>query len=605
MKPIQITHTEWNFKPLFDGDNDPRFEAGQKEVWEKNEAFAKKWMDRDDYLKDPASLAEAMDEYEALQRTAGAEWDGMFYITLRAEQDQNDPSVKAKYNKLQDFANKIVNETQFFNLRVQKIDPALQKDFLEYPGLQKYRHVLEMMFAEAKYSLSEPEEKILNLKGAPAHSNWVKMTSGFLAKEEREVLEEGGSKAKKSFAEILGLLEHLQKPVRDSAAAAFNDILARHADVAEAEINSILADKKTDDELRGASRPDLMRHISDDIESEVVDAMLEAVQKGNGIAQRYYALKAKLFGVPALEYHERNVPYGKTDKEYAFEEAVSLAHNVFTDLDQDFADILKSFLDNGQIDVYPRKGKDTGAFCAHGLLKHPIFVLLNHTGRLRDVQTLAHEMGHAINDVYMQRAQNELTYGTSLAIAEVSSTFMEDFIVDEIMKSADDELRLSLMMSRIGNDVSTIFRQVACYRFEQELHETFREKGYLSKEDIGAIFQKHMKSYMGDAVIQSPGSQNWWVYWGHIRNFFYVYSYASGLLISKAMQASVKKDKSFIGKVKEFLSAGRSDSPKNIFKKMGIDITRPEFWQEGLAEIEKNLAETEALAKKLGKLSHP
>jgi oligoendopeptidase F len=157
-------------------------------------------------------------------------------------------------------------------------------------------------------------------------------------------------------------------------------------------------------------------------------------------------------------------------------------------------------------------------------------------------------------------------------------------------------------MQKLNDDVSSIFRQVACYRFEQELHQAYRSEGYLSKEKIGALFRKHMAAYMGDAVEQSPGSENWWVYWNHIRYFFYVYSYASGLLISKSLQAAVKKDATFIERVKVFLSAGLSDSPKNIFGNLGIDITDNLFWGSGLDEVERLLNETTRLAKHLGKI---
>ena len=158
------------------------------------------------------------------------------------------------------------------------------------------------------------------------------------------------------------------------------------------------------------------------------------------------------------------------------------------------------------------------------------------------------------------------------------------------------------MMTKLNSDISTIFRQVACYLFEQELHKTFREKGYLSYQEIGRIFQKCMIAYMGPAVEKSPGSENWWIYWSHIRTFFYVYSYASGLLISKSLQKSVKENPQFIEKVKEFLSAGLSASPKNIFIGLGVDITDATFWNKGLDEIEKLLKDTEKLAKKLKKI---
>jgi len=274
---------------------------------------------------------------------------------------------------------------------------------------------------------------------------------------------------------------------------------------------------------------------------------------------------------------------------------------VCQNLDLSCSGILDRFIENGLFDVYPRKGKVSGAFCAHLLMSQPTYILLNHTGRLNDVLTLAHEMGHGINNEFIKEKQNSLNFGTPLSTAEVASTFMEDFVLREIVKKADDELRLSIMMMRLNDEVSTIFRQVACYRFEQELHQEFSQKGYLSKDEIGRLFQKHMAAYMGDAVEQSPGSENWWIYWSHIRSFFYVYSYASGLLISKSLQHSVRKDPAFIGKVKDFLSAGLSDSPKNIFLRLGVDISDEQFWNKGLDEVEELLSETMALAKKLGK----
>lgn len=275
---------------------------------------------------------------------------------------------------------------------------------------------------------------------------------------------------------------------------------------------------------------------------------------------------------------------------------------VCKNLDSDFSAIFNSFVENGHFDVYPRKGKGSGAFCAHHLISQPTYILLNHTGTLNDVLTMAHELGHGINNELIRKTQNALNFGTPTSTAEVASTFMEDFVLQDILKKAGDEIRLAIMAKKLNDDVSSIFRQVACYRFEQELHQEFRQKGYLSKQEIGALFQKHMAAYMGGHVEQSPGSGNWWIYWNHIRYFFYVYSYASGLLISKSLQNSVKKDPGFIGKVKGFLSAGLSDSPRNIFGKLGVDIADKGFWSRGLDEVEGLLQETEGLARKLGKI---
>jgi len=597
-----MKRTVWNLTPLFKSDDDLRMEQKRKLVEKTSAAFIAKWKTRRDYLKDTGMLRKALDEFEVWNRHYGTDGDEGYYFMLRTQQDQNDPALRAKYNKIEEFSRRIYNDIQFFHLQISKIPQRHQQKFLDAAPLRKYRHFLERIFAESRYLLSEPEERIMTLKAQTSHSNWVRMTSAFLAKEEREALAEDGRKGLKNFSEIQSLMSSRTKKVRDSAAKAFNDIMSAHVDVAEAELNSILANKKTDDELRNMERPDLGRHLSDDIESKVVDSLITTVSGRFSIPRRYYELKAQLLKMRKLKYHERNVEYGSIAKHYSFDKAVRLVMKVFRNLDPSFADIFAALLDNGFVDAFPRKGKAGGAFCAHHLISQPTYVLLNHTGKLNDVLTLAHELGHGINNELMKEKQDALNFGSPLSTAEVASTFMEDFVLQELLREADDETRLAVMVNKLNDDISTIFRQVACYRFEQELHQEFRQKGYLSKEEIGVVFRKHMADYMGEFVEQSLGSENWWIYWGHIRYFFYVYSYASGLLISKSLQSSVKKDPRFIGGVKDFLAAGQSDSPRNIFMRLGIDITGDAFWNRGLDEVESLLEETTALARKLGKI---
>lgn len=592
----------WNLSHLFDNDNDPFMEKKRSVVKQKSYEFINRWKDRTDYLKDPTILRQALDEYERWIRLYGTDGDEGYYFWLRTAQDQNNPDLKGKFNKIDEFGKKIANDIRFFYLRLSKIPRKRQNLFLKHPSLSKYKHYLERIFIEARYILSEPEEKILYLKSTPAHSNWTKMTSSFLAKEERTVCVGKGKKAKLSFSELLNLMNSKKKLVRDSSAKAFNSILRKHSDVAESELNAILSNKKIDDELRKIPRPDLSRHISDDIDTEIVDTLTKSIIERFDISRRYYSLKAKLLKVKKLRYHDRNVEFGDTTKKYTFQESLKLIRKVLRNLDLSFVEFLDHFIHNGTFDVFPRKGKSSGAFCAHHLISQPTYILLNHTDRLQDVLTLAHEIGHGINNELLKKKQHALYFGTPLSTAEVASTFMEDFVLQEILKNADDTLNLSLMVMKLNDDVSTIFRQVACYAFEQDLHTKFRKKGYLSKDEIGKLFREHMSSYMGRSVEQSRGSENWWVYWGHIRSFFYVYSYASGLLISKSLQNSVKKDPRFIRKVKAFLSSGLSESPKNSFKKLGIDITDRSFCNRGLDEVETLLENTTSLAKNLGKI---
>lgn len=601
MKNKSTASPRWDLTPLFKNASQKEIISQRKAVEKESGRFIDKWKKRKDYLVKPPVLKKALDEYEYWARNFGCNFREVYYFELLSAQDQSDTAMRAKLNQAAEISRKICNDISFFKLNIAKIKPSDRKKFLNYGPLKDYKHFLERIFRSAKYNLSEAEERILNLSSMTSYSNWVNMTSSFLSKEERRISNQKGKSELKSFSQLMGLLDNKNKKIRDSSAEAVNEIFSKYAETAEWELNSILALKKMEDELRKMERPDLERHIADDTESAIVDTLIKTVADNFRISQRYYRLKAKLFKVKKLKYHERNVPYGIIESDYSFADSITLIDKVFRKLDPQFAEIFNKFIKNGQVDVFPKKGKQSGAFCAHRLLNQPSYVLLNYANRLNDVMTIAHEFGHAINNELM-RKQNALNFGTSLSVAEVASTFMEDFVLKEILENADDELKLAIMLMRLNDAVSSIFRQVACYKFELELHAAFRNKGYLSKEEIGIIFHRHMKSYMGEAVEQSQGSQNWWVYWSHIRNFFYVYSYANGLLISKSLQNSVEKNPKFILKVKELLSFGLFDSPKNSFQKIGLDVTKRVFWEKGIKEIDKLLKETEKLARKLGKI---
>lgn len=593
-------HISWNLTDLFNSDTDPAIAKEKKRIQKATNAFVAKWKERKDYLTNIKALKEALDEYEAWAREFGGGGKLTSYFFLRFQQEQSNPDVKALYLKSEEFYKEEANKMRFFELNLAKIPEKQQQKFLSSKDLTAYHHMLERMFAEAKYLLTEKEEMIMTMKSSTAYGQWVDMLEGLLVKEERTVLQEDGSKKLTDFSSLMNLMNSHKKKVRDAAAVAFNDILVKYADVAEAELNAVITDKKVNDQIRNVSRPDLTRHIADDMDTKVVEAMLSAVEKRNDIAQRFYKVKAKLLKQEKLAYHERNVEIGNLDgTKYSWTDAVTLVERVFDAIDPKFGDVFRMFVQEGRFDVFPKKGKGSGAFCFHHLIAHPTYILLNHTGTIRDVLTIAHEVGHGINNELIREKQHGLYFGTPTSTAEVASTFFEDFVTQELAKTADTDTTLALKMMKLNEEISTIFRQVACYRFEQALHAAVREKGYVSHVEIGRLFQTHMAAYMGTAVEQSEGAQNWWIYWSHIRRYFYVYSYASGLLISKSFQHMVRKDPEAVEKVKDFLSVGLSESPAHTFERLGISIDKKSFWNEGLDEMDKELKEVETLVTKM------
>lgn len=602
----QKLSTNWDLSQLGKKINDPAFLSERKKAQKLVSEFTKKYKNKNAYLDNPKKVKQAIVDYETLTNLGVKEG---YYYFLRESVESGNSELKGASFKAADFYTKLGNELEFFVLDLGAIPKKQQKTLLKSNELESEKYWLEGVFENAQYFLSEKEEQLLSLKSGVSHGNWTDMIEEFLSKEQADTWVKNSKgkieRRQVGFEQLMALCGENNKKIRNEAKKQVDSILAKHSDVAEKEINAILENKKINDELRGYSRPDQSRHISDDIDSDVVDALVRVVEKNYKVSHDFYRLKAQMVGEKRIPYQNRSIQTGKFDKEYTYEQAYQIVQNSFDNLDSDFASIFKSFSYDGYTDVMPKKGKRGGAFCAGANAAVPgSYIMLNFTQKARDIKTIAHEAGHGINNQLIKRKQRDLYCGTPLSTAEVASTFCEDFAYQEIKKAlVTDQEKLDSLMDSMEDSFATVFRQIGCYQFEFALHNEFRQKGYLSKKDISHIFVTHMKAYMGRSVSFDDEADYWWVYWSHIRNFFYVYSYSSGLLIAKAMQNLIKQDSRNMDMIKDvFFSAGLSDSPKNIFKQMKIDITKDDFWQMGIDMIKDDLKEAKRLAKKLGKI---
>jgi oligoendopeptidase F len=224
-------------------------------------------------------------------------------------------------------------------------------------------------------------------------------------------------------------------------------------------------------------------------------------------------------------------------------------------------------------------------------------VLLNHADNFSSVKTFGHEMGHAVHAEFSKR-QRPIYQGHTISVAEVASTLFENFIFEEIFEKLSEKEKIVALHNRINDEIGTVFRQIACFNWELEMHNTIRAKGFLTKEEIAKLHNKHMASYMGNNTKFSDDDGFFFVNWSHIRNHFYVYSYAYGNLISSAIYRRVLANPNFMKEVEKFLTAGCGKSPANIFKDMGIDTTKADFFTEGLKSIEEDIKRLEQLTKK-------
>ncbi|MDR3558045.1 MAG: M3 family metallopeptidase, partial [Candidatus Pacebacteria bacterium] len=293
---------------------------------------------------------------------------------------------------------------------------------------------------------------------------------------------------------------------------------------------------------------------------------------------------------------DRAAKTGSIDKSFSMGDCIETVSKAFGDIDPKFADIIDSYLREGQIDWKPRQGKHGGGYCS-SLYGNPTFVLLNHINDLNSFKTFAHEMGHAFH-AELSEHLGPIYTDVSMSLAETASTLFEQIAFEAIFEKLSDREKVVALEQKLNSDVATIFRQIACFNFEKDIHEGIRTKGFLSKEELAALHNKNMQAYLGPIFDIEPDVGYAFVSWPHLRTFFYVYSYAYGMLVSKALLRRYRKDKQFWSKIEKFLSAGGKDSPEKILKEIGIDVSKPSFWKEGLKEIEDDIAKLEKLTKK-------
>ena len=356
---------------------------------------------------------------------------------------------------------------------------------------------------------------------------------------------------------------------------------------AESEINAIYSDKQVNDELRKFKKPYEATVMSYENDLASVENLVATVTKHFDASHDFYRLKARMLGQKQLSYADRSANVGTTSKKISFDEAVLIIKKSFGEADQEFSDIFERMLREGRIDVYPRKGKRGGAYCSDGA-EVPTVVLLNYNPSMDAVMTLAHEMGHAIHSE-LSRPVDPIYGGYSTSVAEVASTFFENIAFEEMLQTLTEKEKVIALHDRVQDYITTAYRQIACFNFELDLHTEIRRKGALSAAEIGAIHNRNMSAYLGPVVKMKEPDGNMFVAWSHIRNFFYVYSYSYGILISNALYKKYKEDKTYIHKIKEFMKEGGSMTPEEIFKSIGIDTSKPAFFEEGLMNIKEEI----------------
>jgi len=578
---------------LYKNQNDPQIDKDLETKVLLHEKFEKKWKNDDSYLTDEKMLLKALQDWEKLCESPKKSW---WYLEMLSVIDSKNEKVTAKLSKVREVLTTAQNRTLFFELKVAAIDPSVQKVFLESALLKPYKYTLERTFMRSKYLMSEPEERITSRLLPPAYGNWVEGVQKILARQ--TIVWKGNTIGLGQAAWLMPTL--LKKSDRQKIYSKIKEAVRPVENFAESEINAICNTKKILDESRGYPHPYSEMIFDNQNDEAQTIKLVKTITDHFPIAHRFYRLKKKLLGITGpLTYVDVSARIGTVKKSFEFNAAADIVNRSFGHADPIFSRIFEEFLSKGQIDVFPKVGKQSGAFCASET-NVPTFVMLNHVPSLDGVKTLAHEMGHAIH-AELSKDLPVLYQGHTLSTAETASTLFENFAFEQVFETLSDKEKIIALHDSIQGSIATVFRQIAAFNFERDLHDLIRQEGYVPEEKISALLNKNILAYVGKEFKFDADDGKLWIRWSHFRSPFYVYTYAYGELVSKAMYAKYKEDKSFVEKIKQFLRAGGSKSPEDIFKDIGIDTSKEAFWVAGLKTIEDDIIALEKLVGFKGK----
>jgi oligoendopeptidase F len=423
-------------------------------------------------------------------------------------------------------------------------------------------------------------------------ANWSRLYDETLA---RMTVEVDGDRL--TLSEALNRMSDPDPARRKAAAEALSCALAERTPTMALVMNTLAFEKQVEDRWRKHSTPAESRHIANEVDAASVDALQEAVVEAYPrLSHRYYALKAKLMGLDALDYWDRNAPLDQAQpRQYAWSEAKGIVLESFSKLAPAFADMARKFFDNPWIDAQPRPGKSSGAY-SHPVTsdKHP-YVFLNYMDERRDVLTLAHELGHAVHQT-LASPLGTLLSDTPLTLAETASIFGEGLVFERLLAEATGAERRALLAGKIEDGLNTVVRQIAFHRFETRFHAK-RAEGELSPDEIGALWMSVQAESLGPAVRLNAGYEPYWAYVSHfVHSPFYVYAYAFGdLLVSALMEKRREDPAAFAPLYEALLAAGGTRTYVEALAPFGLDPREKAFWAAGVSRLERLVDEFEAL----------
>ncbi len=513
------------------------------------------------------------------------------YAYLWFSENTKDLAARSFKTKAEERLTALQNRLVFFDLWWQSVDEDNARRLMTGTGTLRYH--LETIRRFQPHTLSEPEEKIVNIKNITGRSA-VQSLYDIVTNAFTFTLTVNGKRKTMTREELTVYLRHAQGRLREAAYRELYRVYADQHDLLGELYKTLVNDWKAENlQLRRFASPIATRNLGNDIPDAAVASLLKVCRKNSGIFQDYFRIKARLCKIKPMSRYHIYAPHRTKQKSYRYQDAVKMVLEAYRGFSPQLADLAERVVHEHHIDARTRPGKIGGAYCYSVVPNMTPYVLLNFTGEARDIATMAHELGHAVHGILAAK-HSVFTFHSTLPLAETASVFGERILSDALMnQERDKKVRQGLLLNQLDDIYATVLRQAYFVQFENTAHEMIAQGSTV--EDLAKTYLAEVRQQFGKG-IKVPEEFQWeWLTIPHIfASPFYCYAYSFGNLLVLALYRMYQKEgASFVPKYLDLLSTGGSEAPQTILAKVGVDMASEDFWQSGFDTIREMVEQLE------------
>jgi oligoendopeptidase F len=512
------------------------------------------------------------------------------YCRLMYSADSTDDVAKQLNDAVRRASMRVGQALAFINIELGKLlaeDPSLVTD----PVLAEYKHYLERILRRVPHMLSETEERLIIVKDKNGINAWQMLQSDWLSVRTFDIEIEGEIKTL-PYGEIIGLYESPDRDLRKRANQIVYEGLGKDEIIWASAIRAVCEDHLQMSKMRKYQTPMIQSLIGNDVDQQTIESLMNTIEKNVGLYQRYLRLKAKVMNLDKLANYDLIAPLPNApEMDYSWRETRKEVVDAYMEFDDETGGWVDEMFEKRHIDGEVRKGKESGAFCADWLAGKSAYILQSFNGKMGDVYTQAHELGHAVHAYLGSRAQKPSNYEIGSCIAETGSIFGELLLTERLLSKAKTKEEKQAILANILDEFGmTAFQVSARVFFEQSMYDAIEQGEFLDGEAAAKLWVEARDKIYGDSVDWLDVMRWEWTmkphyYMANYRFYNYPYVFAQ-LFVFALYQLYKEQGESFVPKLKRLLAAGSSKSPRELGAELGFDITDETFWEKGMKQAE-------------------